>query len=126
MAKLLKFVMDSSTMYKTTYTFQCPGCEMGHTFDPSMWAWNEDIDKPTLFNPYLILGERFKEEREKESYVCHSVITDGSIHFLSDTTHELKDLTVELPDYPNQAPDPATIDPSTFGPDPSTLDPSTL
>lgn len=74
--------------------FKCPGCaEMfgdhgGWLFLPvdtsaisPSWAWNGSEDLPTL-QP-SILSKRSPDQ------VCHSFLTDGIFHFLSDCTHSL-------------------------------------
>lgn len=83
----------------------------------SGWKFNGDYDRPT-FTPSILISSghytpHFKpgdscwctyiaeHPDEKESLHfrcgrCHSFVTDGQIHFLSDCTHALADKTVPL------------------------------
>ncbi len=76
------------------FYFHCPGCETSHKFwidgkEPS-WTFNDDFDKPTIRPSYKVQAR----------HLCHSWITNGEIHFLSDSTHHLKAKLVPLPDHP--------------------------
>lgn len=90
-------------------SFWCPGCDSLHTvrIDGSQYAWgyNDDPDKPT-FTPSVKVTwpanpnatEEFKEWRTER--ICHSFVTDGRIHFLTDSSHSLAGTTVDLPEFP--------------------------
>ncbi|KKM19240.1 hypothetical protein LCGC14_1657650 [marine sediment metagenome] len=92
--------------------FMCPGCQQMHevTVDGSRgWTFNGDGDKPTFSPSILVKGTVPITDAEHETImaggqvtpaprVCHSLVTDGQIRFLSDCTHELADQTVDLPD----------------------------
>ena len=88
--KLHHFSQDS-------YGIWCPACQQGHSFNTKRggWTWNDDWFKPTIQGS---LGLRDKDGNKP--YVCHSIITNGKIEFLSDSQHELAGQTVELPDFP--------------------------
>jgi len=75
----------------------CPGCGFDHevVIDGSRgWAWNGDIDHPTI-KPSILVRWEAGEKREKQ--ICHSFVTDGRIQFLEDCTHEMAGKTVDLP-----------------------------
>jgi hypothetical protein len=80
------------------YWFFCPGCEHYHIFD-NRWLFNNDYDKPTLgpqpgkSHSYLTWWPENGVEKR-----CHSYITDGKIHFLTDCTHKLAGQLVNLPE----------------------------
>lgn len=79
------------------YVFYCPGCGYTHPFEVDApngagWEWNGSMDRPT-FTPSLLVAGTIPEQR------CHSVVSDGRIHFLSDSHHALAGKTVALPDW---------------------------
>ena len=83
------------------YAFDCPGCGMSHgiwTSKPNangaIWTFNGDMEKPTI-SP-SIFG--YAENDGRIFWCCHSIIRDGKIQFISDSTHKLAGQTVDLPD----------------------------
>ena len=94
------------------YTFECPGCGMSHavqTNDPGgyNWGFNGNVDAPTFSPSLLVRGtqtltdeevERLlrTEKIEPKPLVCHSLIREGRIEFLSDCTHALAGKTVDM------------------------------
>ena len=78
--------------------FWCPGCDEAHgvrylrPFPGPDWAWNHDLERPTISPSILVQGG--------ENMRCHSYVTDGQIQFLNDCTHSLAGQTVPLPDWP--------------------------
>ena len=44
------------------------------------WKWNKDMEKPTI-SPSI-------RTEAPGHWLCHSVITDGVVHFCTDCTHE--------------------------------------
>jgi hypothetical protein len=79
------------------YSFHCPGCGYGHTFEVGApggkgWTWNGSLDRPT-FTPSLLCNKDYPQSR------CHSFVTDGRIRFLDDCFHALAGQTVDLPDW---------------------------
>jgi hypothetical protein len=104
-------------------SFKCPGCHLHHAVPvqdaPNAWAFNDDLDRPTLapsilarggccYEPDLHTRElRGLKECDKGApgedgislcHVCHSFVRDGRIEFLSDCTHALAGQTVDLPE----------------------------
>ncbi len=95
------------------WCFMCQGCGHMHYLptpdahvpgDTLIWGFNGDVDKPT-FSPSLMLktgkyaDPNFDDEGAPElSTVCHSIVTDGMIHFCGDSTHHLSGQTLELPE----------------------------
>jgi hypothetical protein len=83
------------------------------------WSFNGDLNKPTFSPSLLIKGTRFSDVGQADydawavagypdrqgkpfdsvPHVCHSVVSDGMIHFLGDCTHELAGKTVPLPEF---------------------------
>jgi len=76
-----------------TKLFNCPGCEMTHSFD-DRWKWNNSVGKPT-FTPSLLVRYNHGDTQHR----CHSFVTDGLIKFLRDCTHRLAGEDVEIPDW---------------------------
>jgi len=82
------------------------------------WIFNGDFEKPTLIPSVLVrtghycnvppvpgdcacdFQERYPEEEPWDwpCSICHSLVTDGRIQFLSDCTHALAGQTVDLPE----------------------------
>jgi hypothetical protein len=91
------------------FVFFCPGCQCGHgiktTGDGPKWAFNGDVEKPTISPSILvhehdtILPENDSTGKVTKTFRCHSFVTDGNIQFLDDCTHELKGKTVPLEDF---------------------------
>lgn len=81
------------------YLFFCEGCKCCHFFQTGIgrWSWNENFEKPTVTPSILARGEF--SERINKNLICHSVITDGKIEFMDDSTHELAGLTIELKEF---------------------------
>lgn len=93
--------------------FWCPGCKESHMIrarqpgETRGWGFNGDYDRPTFDPSVLVKGVRRMSEEEyqrcmageqitTEPTVCHSLIGDGQIKFLSDCTHALAGQTVPL------------------------------
>ena len=114
------FIKLSSVLARSDHQlfFECPGCKMLHGVNVEAegrprWGWNGSVDKPT-FTPSILVqweqGEppctdldmaekihRGEVVQTKVVKVCHSVVTDGRIQFLGDSTHHLAGKTVDLP-----------------------------
>lgn len=111
-------------------TYRCPGCKDLHVVALTgieAIAWNGNYEKPSFFPSILIysghhlqdsnrlyffrkhcwcnynkkLIEQGKEPCCSTCYVCHSIISDGLISFLSDCTHELAGKTVPFTSFEN-------------------------
>ena len=59
------------------------------------WNWNVDLEKPSI-TPSV---KRSFPRKDGKVYICHSVITDGYITFVNDSTHPLAGQRVELLDF---------------------------
>lgn len=58
-----------------------------------VWSFNGSVDSPTLSPSVLTkVGPNGK--------VCHSLVRDGMIQFLSDCNHSLAGQTVPVPEFP--------------------------
>jgi hypothetical protein len=78
--------------------FHCPGCERGHSIPVTgvrAWKWNGSLEKPTI-TPSILVNVGGTNPTQP---ICHSVVTDGKIVFLSDCTHKLAGQTIEIPDW---------------------------
>lgn len=53
------------------------------------WSWNQDTEKPTMKPSVRTRGGDF---------LCHSLVEDGKVKFLGDSSHDLKWKTVPLLD----------------------------
>jgi hypothetical protein len=77
-----------------TITFYCHGCQQTHTLPICPYenglAFSGTPDKPSLMPAVLITDG---------TNLCHSLITDGKIRYLSDSNHQLSGKEIELPDY---------------------------
>lgn len=78
--------------------FYCPGCDGAHPYhvgNPTgpTWSWNGDGDKPTFTPSLRVLNH-------SGGTSCHLFLTDGMIHYCSDSPHELAGKTVPCPDFP--------------------------
>jgi hypothetical protein len=98
--KVRRLIDQDKNLYG--WAIYCPACESVHSFKDGMWSFNGDFEKPT-FRPSLLVYE-WPHEPELPGYRkqlrCHSVITDGNIHFEQDCGHNMMNLTVPLPDFP--------------------------
>ena len=77
--------------------FHCPGCDAQHQvmiFSATAWSWNRNLDKPTI-RPSVMVN---RGHANPTVPICHSFVTDGTIMFLTDSTHKLAGKTVDLPD----------------------------
>ena len=75
------------------------------------WYWNGSGDMPTFSPSVLVTGiKQMTDEAhqeylrtgtlpERQTFRCHSFVTDGNIQYLADCTHELAGQTVPLPDW---------------------------
>lgn len=79
--------------------FHCPGCNEMHEVD-SRWAFNNDMDKPTI-HPSLLVTCNYADVEHR----CHSFVKDGSIQYLQDCTHQMAGTTVDIPDFETTHPD---------------------
>lgn len=79
------------------YAFWCPGCEVAHVLRSETWTFNEDIEKPT-FAPSIDV--KWRKPGTPSDIVCHSVVVQGTIQFLENSTHALAGKVVDLPDFP--------------------------
>lgn len=77
------------------FLFWCPGCENAHAVGEG-WTFNGDVDKPT-FSPSIKI--EYAHGNPLRKFVCHSVVTNGTIRYYDDTTHKLRGKTLELPPW---------------------------
>ena len=86
----------------------CPACGFEHSFrvyleghgnwDADIWTFNGNYEKPT-FSPSMLSNQDRSQEHHPR---CHSLLTDGIWHFLSDSTHAMAGQSVPMiPPDPN-------------------------
>lgn len=80
--------------------FRCPGCDAAHAVHIGSspgphWSYNGNPNKPT-FTPSILVNPG---EETTGVPVCHSLVTDGRIKFMSDSTHHLAGQTVDIPPW---------------------------
>lgn len=105
MKSMIRHVDNGGLLYDALM-FCCPGCALmnhndglhilpvnAHIKSPS-WAWNEDLERPTLTPSILTTTGKDLELR------CHSYLVLGEFQYLSDCTHELVNQRVPIPDLP--------------------------
>lgn len=86
--------------------WECDGCGEVHMIPIAgerSWSWNGSAVSPTISPSILV---RFT--RADTPVVCHSFVVNGSVQFLSDSTHALAGQTVPM--VPERA-DPFADDP---------------
>jgi hypothetical protein len=93
--------IDSAGQYSVA--IWCTGCEQGHAvplIGPVAWQWNGDTERPTIQPSIKITRVTGVDANNQDiKYICHSVITDGMIRFVDDSTHALSGKTVPLEDF---------------------------
>lgn len=98
---------DTGALYG--YSFVCPGCKREHvipTEGPKAWGFNGNVDAPTFTPSVRVHSHKTLDDqgRNVDTPQCHSIVTDGRIQYLSDTTHALSGQTVDLPEIGNAEP----------------------
>lgn len=104
MAKIFLLQDDADEL---SYGFYCEGCKCSHWFrvryktftresvnrppNIALWSWNGNFEKPTI-TPSIDCNRSSPELR------CHSIVTDGMIHFLNDSYHDFKGRIIPLVD----------------------------
>lgn len=102
MKSQIRHVNDYGTRY-IALAFMCPGCvelvgtglhmlAVNSSVKTPSWAWNGNLDAPTLNPSILTHGGNDK--------VCHSYLRDGVFEFLDDCAHSLAGKKVPMPDLP--------------------------
>lgn len=71
---------------------KCPACRSVHVLD-TRWQFNGDINSPS-FTPSLHVSHPAFEDIP--AFVCHSVITNGVMHFCADCTHGMAGQSVPM------------------------------
>lgn len=98
------------------WRFHCPGCDDEHVIDRT-WKCDGDPERPTISPSILVYahktcvtdakGELVRDAAgdilTKDSFRCHSFVSNGRIQFLADSTHPLAGKTVELPDLAEES-----------------------
>lgn len=82
----------------------CPACECGHGFNTTIWGFNGDMVKPTLFpkpgptNPegHCSVKVEYFNYKLNKMMICHFHINNGMISFCDDCTHHMAKQTVAL------------------------------
>lgn len=97
--------------------YWCQGCRGLHGVvieGPGAWGFNGDYAKPTFTPSVLVRGTLYElvdgrrdwtrpvrdPNGKVKTLVCHTFITEGMVHFLSDCGHEYAGRTLPLPELP--------------------------
>ena len=99
-----KVIPVSPSLDSPDWLFYCEGCDEHHGVwttkpiivdgKPNIWTFNGDKENPT-FRPSIHIKRQRTGSQEKET-ICHSIVTDGKIQYLSDCKHDLKGQTINL------------------------------
>ena len=77
---------DSAAFEGELYlSFHCPGCDLFHAARTGGWAWNGDLELPTL-EPSL-LSTTLGHLRPDHTTRCHLFVRKGVLVFLDDCSH---------------------------------------
>lgn len=110
--KILRKVQHAPGDGHPDYVFFCPACKCGHAVWVSgpnahtgaTWGFNDNMERPTFTPSLKITSQRWVppvtpenlDEWKKspwpqtqQTWICHSVVTDGIINYCSDCTHEM-------------------------------------
>lgn len=96
--------VTDGTKQITGYYFPCPGCGDGHAIAVSphknahgaSWQLSGTLERPTI-TPSI--DDRWHpSDPARQSRVCHFLVTDGKIRFISDSTHPLSGQEAEMLD----------------------------
>lgn len=85
-------------------TIYCPGCDCTHIIPavkplgsvPKHWTWDMNKENPS-FQPSMKISTTVKGQ---ERVSCHFILTNGILHFCSDSAHDLAGKNVPLPAIP--------------------------
>jgi len=106
-------LMPKLTRTTDGVSFRCPGCGDVHavpTTGPSAWSWNGSLESPTLQPSLAVTSGHHASSWQLgdacwcgkdygfSCYRCHSIVTDGRVHFCADSSHALAGQTVDLPE----------------------------
>lgn len=78
------------------YIFRCPACDKDHVLGTHAGGheFNGNVELPT-FQPSVVIKGRY--HGDVDPVLCHSMVRNGVIEFLPDSTHALSGKTVPLP-----------------------------
>lgn len=96
------YIHDNATSQRLV--FFCPACQSEHRAQVvvkqggsgPVWDWNGSDEEPSLAQTFSLTVDNLTGSAP---YVCKSVITEGQIKFLPDSTHEMAGQTSPLPDF---------------------------
>jgi hypothetical protein len=88
-----------------TVAFWCPACDRAHQAGIAppaamLLKYNGNAQDPTFRPSIWIESDNPNGSKGGPATICHSMVTEGNIEFLSDSTHALAGQTVELPEWP--------------------------
>ena len=95
--------MNRARLVKSRLQFECPACDSIHevVVSPegqiSPWGWNYSLTSPTLTPSVKVTYREWISEESFREHVCHSFVTDGRIHYCTDSTHKMRGQIVGLP-----------------------------
>ncbi len=101
MAKTVEITDKETNLGTGEYLIDCIACKCSHSLatkapnvDNAQWSFNGDLDSPT-FHPSLVVKIRPADGSLKK---CHSIIKNGKMEYLMDSTHDLSGHIVDLPE----------------------------
>jgi hypothetical protein len=83
---------EEGSEHKAGWVVECPACGFGHNFQDSGWKFDGDQEYPT-FQPSMKVVIRLDD---KPTYICHSSVKNGKIHYHNDSTHDYAGKVVKL------------------------------
>ena len=63
-----------------------------------VWGWNGSVESPTITPSLRCMGQD-PITKAMTVTTCHNIVTDGRIHFCSDSPHSMAGQTVPLPPF---------------------------
>ena len=87
------------------FSFYCPGCKCGHSYEVPRWSFNGDYENPTFSPSLLLFVPETVDPVDGTIYprktVCHLFVKHGKIEFCGDCPHELSGQTLEMVPFPD-------------------------
>lgn len=79
----------------------CPACKCGHVATAG-WTFSGTLMAPT-FTPSFAVTYKGDDADTPDGQPsrCHTVVTEGRIHYQADCSHAMAGLVVDLPDWPH-------------------------
>lgn len=95
--------MDLVRLVRSRLQFMCPACDTIHevvVLPEGMvtpWGWNQSLTSPTITPSIKVTSREWLSEESYREKVCHSFVTEGRIHYCTDSTHVMRGQIVGIP-----------------------------